>query len=150
MPDSPTPADLDRWQALCDAATKGPWYSNHTDQEVDEHQYVEWMEIGPWQDDSADSIAFSKHAPPNANMPDQIIENFDFIAESRTALPACIAEIRRLREENGRLRITDEEKAQLLERFDQTDKPLQREIVAKLLVTIAALQHQLMIGGAAP
>lgn len=132
---APSASDLDRWQELCDKATPGPLV--HVRKTNNGHEVraplpkMNWslateiwpgngtmlpLAIEPW----------SRFTPLEY---DQMVDaNFELFAESRTALPACIAEIRRLREDIERLRLTDEEKDRLLERFDQTDKPLQREM----------------------
>ena len=91
MPDSPTPADLDRWQALCDAATEGPWtHFNEYPSFCSDVSHKVWGQEGPGFGMICDTSPYSAAGFQRVN-------DAALIAESRTALPACIAEIRRLR-----------------------------------------------------
>ena len=89
MPDRPTEADLARWEALADQATPGPWTARHRDSS------------NPTQDPARDGEHLGWHLDPLA-VPDrgQIVRGADaaFLAESRTAVPALVAEVRRLRQ----------------------------------------------------
>ena len=89
MPDRPTEADLARWEALADQATPGPWTARHRDSS------------NPTQDPARDGEHLGWHLDPLA-VPDrgQIVRGADaaFLAESRTAVPALVAEVRRLRD----------------------------------------------------
>jgi hypothetical protein len=77
----PDPLDLDTLEALANAATPGPWY---------------YMTSGP-------CLVVSRATPPPRGAvlwaPRWDARNSDlaFIAVARTALPALIAEVRRLR-----------------------------------------------------
>jgi hypothetical protein len=85
----PTEAQLAAWEALCAAATPGPW----------EHRIDTSWAAGPDRlIDSADMVIIrnercDKHFKQGRG--DEA--NFDFIAASREAMPALIAEVRRFR-----------------------------------------------------
>src|SRR5262245_27104573 len=79
-------------QRVCDAATRGPWFRN-AGGEVNCIVSSGKGGIAPVIATANPMMSFS-HAYPCSN----IECNFDFIAAARTALPVCIAEIRRLRE----------------------------------------------------
>ena len=89
MPDRPTEADLARWEALADQATPGPWTARHRDSS------------NPTQDPARDGEHLGWHLDPLA-VPDrgQIVRGADaaFLAESRTAVPALVNEVRRLQQ----------------------------------------------------
>lgn len=69
------------------AATPGPWRA------TEERVYADL-------DDGAVCVA-----SPNLNFSDRCAPDAAFIADARAAVPALVAEVRRLREENERLRI---------------------------------------------
>lgn len=82
---------LDRLQALCDAATNGPWVAAVRKQAAASYSETHAAVIGP-------EYVYADR-DKNFCEPDGI-----FIAESRNAMPALIAEVRRLQaiiEENG-------------------------------------------------
>lgn len=89
---------LDRLQAICDAATEGPWESDtfHGDG-IDPSGHGVFVANGdpqPGNDNDYHHIAVCYlRRPPSDN-----VSNSKFIAESRTALPLLIAEIRRLKD----------------------------------------------------
>jgi hypothetical protein len=94
--------DLERWQALCDAATPGPWYSTAADGLTPDavmgedllETAAEWeiWTVGPCADDENWST--------DGAMPGYGMTHADaaFCAAARTALPALIAEVRSLRQ----------------------------------------------------
>lgn len=116
-PDAPacaaiTDADLARWARLADAATRGPW---HVDNDL-ERMSAAWVErVEP--DENApqppaiaqvftgtgeapqggreDLLVANAWGPPVGEMQHQA--NAAFIAESRTAVPALVAEVQQLR-----------------------------------------------------
>lgn len=81
-----TDGELDRLQALADAATAGPWEYH------DRGTNYDWDVTGPR---CLDLSGYVKGMFWNR-------EDAAFIAASREAVPALIAEVRRLREENAR------------------------------------------------
>ena len=88
---------LDRLQAICDAATEGPWESDtfHGDgiDPSGHGVFVANSDPQPGNDNDYHHIAVCYlRRPPSDN-----VSNSKFIAESRTALPLLIAEVRRLR-----------------------------------------------------
>lgn len=88
MPDRPTEADLARWEALADQATPGPWRVGHP-WSAEEYWHYLCSEaskayiIGPYDVDEGGI----------ASTPDDAA----FLAASRTAVPALVDEVRRLR-----------------------------------------------------
>ncbi len=89
MPDRPTEADLARWEALAAKATPGPWRVGHP-WSAEEYWHYLCSEaskayiIGPYDVDEGGI----------ASTPDDAA----FLAASRTAVPALVAEVRRLRQ----------------------------------------------------
>lgn len=79
---TPTAAQLDAWQALCDGATPGPW---------------EPTVMGGVLDADFCSIAFEHSEEGIA--PGFRDSDASFIAEARFAMPILIAEVRRLQAE---------------------------------------------------
>jgi len=91
---------LDQWQALCDAATPGPWIAQrvggmHMDGTPDA-MIVEAQVEGIWERLLQTSIG-----PADRR---QRAVNAEFAAVAREAIPALIAEVRRLRDEIERAR----------------------------------------------
>lgn len=86
-----TDDDLARIEALCEAATPGPWT-------VDKKEDTEpngWTHRWHWIREVAyDGPSYNYNIDGFARR-----EDADFIAESRTAVPALVAEVRRLRAE---------------------------------------------------
>lgn len=91
--------DLDRDEKLCEAATPGPWRREHenvhssqvcTCRGAESNWYEVWSESPEWT---------SKGIHQSANA--------EFIAQARTLLPEYIAEVRRLREENEKLKLSE-------------------------------------------
>jgi len=93
-----TPSDLDTIQALCDAATPGPWHATKSETEPDnefpglsEPYRSKWtvsphVHIAGWRHD----CGYGGYGVTETNAA--------FIAAARTALPALIREVRRVRE----------------------------------------------------
>ena len=77
---------LDRLQAICDAATEGPWIVCPMPELAPDGYSLMFRGVG------TDVYAKNPHATVAGN-------NQEFTAESRTALPLLIAEVRRLRDE---------------------------------------------------
>ena len=75
-----TQQELDALKALADAATPGPW--------------EEVAESGEWWITSASDETASLYVIPDTGLTNQA--DVDFIAASRTAVPALIAEVERL------------------------------------------------------
>lgn len=95
-----TNEELDALQALCDGATPGPWRT----EDVGEPPKRRWVVDAKYRcvaGGTAGGIG------PRAF-------DADFIAAARTALPALIAEVRRLTDENAFLRKAYREKAELM------------------------------------
>lgn len=86
-----TEDDLERWQALCDAATPGPWKLWNGWGPAEDGKY-RVCGIGP--DNSGTGITASDW--PASDVAGRA-EDLEFVAIARTALPALIAEVRRLR-----------------------------------------------------
>lgn len=94
-----TDADLDRLEALCAEATPAPWMAHARHVHNDGNQ------------DEMDGLGWDLDGPPKPLLRGQFAKAADakLAAESRTALPALVAEVRRLRgeiqrEANRRLR----------------------------------------------
>jgi hypothetical protein len=85
MSDLPTAAQLAEWGDLAETATPGPWTSEG------ERIY------GPGGRRVA-SVALGARADP-----DTVLATAAFLAAARTALPALLAEVRRLRSERDRI-----------------------------------------------
>ncbi len=81
--------DLDREQAICDAATEGPWYDQH---EYDGGRTVCTMRSPDMQ------YCVNRAAHASGFPGDKTKENGRFAAAARTAWPARIEECRRLRD----------------------------------------------------
>ena len=75
-----TQQELDALKALADAATPGPW--------------EEVAESGEWWITSASDETASLYVIPDTGLMNQA--DVDFIAASRTAVPALLAEVERL------------------------------------------------------
>ncbi len=100
MPDRPTADDLTRWQGLCEAATPGPWDG------VISTGCVRYLgcPIDEIDLQHGDYIASVTSSATEGSDVCRDVRNAEFIAESRTAMPRLIAEVRRLNEllaENG-------------------------------------------------
>ncbi len=79
-----TMASLDEWQAVCDAATEGPWEASHVDSR---HREV----VAP-------------HSPQYWVCHDCATQqDTEFVALARDNWPACIKALRELDAENDRL-----------------------------------------------
>ena len=79
---------LQQLEALEQAATKGPWeVQDASNPDEDEPCY---REIRGWTDESSDGTYLKLS-----------VDDAAFVAESRTALPELIAEVRRLKAENS-------------------------------------------------
>ena len=85
MPERVTDADLVRWEALHEAATIAPW-------DVVADQHHAWGIEGGGDTVVGQAVGFDCRC---AGVLDE--DDATFIAESRTALPALVAEVRRLR-----------------------------------------------------
>ena len=90
MPNPLTPADLDRWQRLCEAATSGPWGHN-----------LNGLIAVLVPSDPEWGLTITQIPAYNGATIDKA--NGDFIAESRSALPRLIAGYRELLERNVEL-----------------------------------------------
>lgn len=99
---------LDRLQAICDAATEGPWYTVYTDdkdsmnavyvgtvERKNEHDGEHGMDGSRCGEIVAATLI--QQMPRVDHDTELWDENAEFIAESRTALPLLVAEIRRLK-----------------------------------------------------
>jgi hypothetical protein len=82
------PKQLGEWQALSDNATPGPW-TLRPDHDDADHDHVESSQGSIAQVEILDGIEVSE----GEDVPDAA-----FIAAARTAVPALIAEVLRLRE----------------------------------------------------
>ena len=78
------PTTLEQWQAVCDAATAGPWHCAMPACDCEEAIANEESSV---EDDHTGCCVVDHATEIDAN----------FIALARTALPQAIAEIRRLR-----------------------------------------------------
>lgn len=97
--------ELDRLEALCNAATRGPWYDHNTDDEMHMNAYaVSTSPVEPCVDtderinDHAIIVAITLLQTPRVvcTSDGRYEQNAAFIAAARTALPALIAELRRI------------------------------------------------------
>ena len=96
-----TNEELDRLEALAKAATPGPWY----------HVYEgssDWQVYGPHDDIKPVASLHRYHAPSCPDAP--------FIAAARDAVPALVAEVKRLR---GALVVVAEYEACIGDDYDQ-------------------------------
>ena len=89
-----TQQELAALKALAEAATPGPW--------------EEVAESGEWWITSASDETASLYVIPDTGLMNQA--DVDFIAASRTAVPALLAEVERLRVENERFHAAAMEK----------------------------------------
>lgn len=87
-----TPDDLDRWQALADKATCGPWQVL-----LDGRSWAGTVVVA---DAAGHPVTVVSSAPDD----DDAKDDAEFIAATRDAVPALIAEVQRLRlmEQRGR------------------------------------------------
>ncbi len=83
--------DLDALDALCAAATSGPW--EVCGQSIDGPDYKEVIRKGP-----VDCMAYC-YGGSSTIEGDNLAADMAFCAAARTALPALIAEVRRLRKQ---------------------------------------------------
>jgi hypothetical protein len=117
-----TPEDLDRLEALAAAATKGPWRAGRMDTES---YYIDGS--GPFKNVYADDPRGGVHPQLGEILPyvvatgegDECRDNAAFIAASREAVPALIAEVRRLTVQRDGLR----DDCDMLERELREAKP---------------------------
>jgi hypothetical protein len=96
-----TPIDLDALEALCNAATQGPWKTENIPYRHDDGTTTDMWD------------AYCEYQGPG-NGWYGVADNYDeptarFVAESRTAIPALIAEVRRLHVQNLNLRAAIEQ-----------------------------------------
>lgn len=84
---SVTTADLDRWEALAESATEGPWRADEAD-EFGDHNIVPPLPV---------RLAVAA-VVKNLRPADEVAANADLVAESRLALPRLIARVRLLEE----------------------------------------------------
>ena len=93
-------------QALCDAATKGPWYAHNPDDEMHMNAYVvSTSPVEPCVDtderinDHAIIVAITLLQTPRVacTSDGRYEQNAAFIAAARTELPRLLAEVARLR-----------------------------------------------------
>ena len=98
--------DLEHLEALCDAATKGPWYDHNPDDEHHMNAYVvSTSPIEPCIDtdervnDHAIIVAITLLQTPRVacTSDGRYEQNAAFIAAARTAMPALITELRAAR-----------------------------------------------------
>lgn len=80
-----TPEKLSEWKALCERATPEPWQRIGTHVDLGEIGGGGWIEM---------------HIIRRMGSDPEKVHDLNFVAESRTALPACIAEIERLQKES--------------------------------------------------
>lgn len=85
-----TPDDLDRWQALADKATCGPWQVL-----LDGRSWAGTVVVA---DAAGHPVTVVSSAPDD----DDAKDDAEFIAATRDAVPALIAEVQRLREQEAR------------------------------------------------
>ena len=83
--------DLDHLEALANAATEGPWEADCT--EVSQH----WSRPEPWHTVSSSEVDCGSYCYGGSARGIERVEDAEFIASSRTAVPALIAEVLRLR-----------------------------------------------------
>lgn len=103
--------ELDRLEKLAQAATPGPWYAHATDDQMFMNaRYVglkkcDFRHDGECgldiddPDDGNEIICITLLQSPPLVLQDACDENTMFIAASREAVPALVAEVRRLRAE---------------------------------------------------
>jgi hypothetical protein len=133
------PLDLDALAALCAAATPGPWYDHNPDDEACMNAYVvSTSPIEPCVDtderinDHALVIALTLLQTPRiaCSSDGRWGQNAAFIAASRTALPALLAECRRLRAENERLQTESAANADTARQWHDAYKDRTQQTVA--------------------
>lgn len=96
MPDRITDAELARWAALAEKATPGPWT---WDDRGDAGVVMLWAPNGDELARLVDCVD-----PPVFGEDDwrgTALDNARLMSEARTAVPALVAEVRRLRDENA-------------------------------------------------
>ena len=86
---SVSPEDLDRLQALCSAATAGPWvHITEQDPEPTGEPGTGFWEV------------ITQDGKPNVILASELeVEDADFVCASRTYMPLLIREIQRLRDD---------------------------------------------------
>lgn len=91
-----TDSDIQRLEALCEKATPGPWRVD-----AGARQSTAWVEAGtqsePMTIADCDVLRRTRGRRSPRPLADQCDRDADFIAAARTALPAALAEIRRLK-----------------------------------------------------
>jgi hypothetical protein len=90
MPANITDADLSELQRLSNAAAPGPWEVDHTKSDVESYAVVH----------AGGTVCLESEEQPgdfDQDLRDMIAADFAFIAAARTAVPALVAEVRRLR-----------------------------------------------------
>lgn len=106
----PSTEDLARWDALARAATPGPWYARHTDDQsymccdfVSTEPGVRKGHDGGHIDDvdPGTVVALTLLQSPRLAEADAYEANVEFIAASRTAIPALLAEVAELQAERA-------------------------------------------------
>lgn len=91
MTDNPIPTELlDEWQALSDKATPGPWEAD-----IDDPGTPHEMCTGKFYCGTDDDNNWTTWCTYDDSA--QGLDNYRFTAAARTAVPALIAEVRRLR-----------------------------------------------------
>ncbi len=94
-----TDDELDRLDALAQAATPGPWQVRKHPGEFDMVRQAEWTTCGdPGHWDCAVTQTVHDVSVSHSHLSsDRAMRDAAFIAASRTAIPALVAEVRRLR-----------------------------------------------------
>lgn len=86
-----TDGQIEAWERLCEEASEGPW-TRAADSNFDEEPHEGSIRCGP----PGFYIAKMERDGPNPDV------DAEFIAASRTAMPALLAEVRRLKADEAR------------------------------------------------
>lgn len=87
-----TPSELEELKQLCADATEGPW----ANEVWHNHDEGGWAAVGPHAKDTPGDDFYSSEEPGSPSHKKAFSDSL-FIAASRTAVPALIAEVERLR-----------------------------------------------------
>lgn len=98
--DRPTDDDPQRWERLCEAATEGPWYADIT-RSGPGAAVCRSESVSTVSHPSREICKFPQKDLSAVKTMAGRAANFDFIAESRTALPRLIAAYREAMVENA-------------------------------------------------
>lgn len=106
-----TQAQLDEWRALAEKATPGPWTTERPAGEV--HGFARGVLIAATAPSKRNRVYAD---PPGGSYP---AADQDLIAASRTAVPALVAEVERLRTLLRRALPSVEQDAQMMDAMDR-------------------------------